>query len=82
MKKRLTPDEQQVVNMRASLLTYKARCASLERKVVRLEAASPCQEHEREIARLEEHCTNLLRCNELAELEVLQLRRQVERSAA
>ena len=82
MRKRLTVDEQTWENMQVSLRTYKAKCASLERKCARLEAANPCKEHEQEIARLEERCTDLLRCCELAELEVLQLRRQVEGRAA
>ena len=82
MKKRLNPDEQTWVNMRASLLTYKARCASLERKVACLEADHPCIEHERTISELETRVTELLHCCELAELEVLQLRRIVEGKAA
>ena len=61
-----------------SLRTYKSRCASLERKCARLQADHPCVEAEREIAHLEERCTDLLGCCELAELEVLQLQRQLQ----
>lgn len=77
MKTPIVTQAEQIARLRASLLTYKSRCASLERKCTRLEADHPCVEHEREIAKLEERCTDLLRVCELAELEVLQLRRQI-----
>lgn len=82
MRKQLTPDEQTWANMRSSLRMYKSKCASLERKVARLQADHPCVEHEREIAMLEERITALLHCVEQAELEVLQLKRELQRRSA
>ncbi len=78
MKKRLTPDEQSLVNMRDTLRTLKSRVASLERQNARLLATDYQQTAEREIALLEERCTDLTRLCELAELEVLQLKRQLQ----
>ncbi len=74
MRKRLTPDEQTWQNMRDSLRTYKARCASQERQIKRLTAANPLVEMEREISRLEERCEDLTQLLENAEMEVRQLR--------
>lgn len=80
--KRLTPDERTWLNMRTVNRELRSRCASLERKVKRLEASCPCSEHEIEIARLERICKDIAdRCQE-AEAEVLQLRRLVEGRAA
>lgn len=82
MRKRLTPDEQTWVNMKNSLRTLKSRCVSQERQIKRLLAADYQLAWEAEIAMLEERCTTLLRCCEEAELEVLQLKRQLQRSVA
>lgn len=79
--KRLTPDEQQWANMKDSLRALKSRCASQERQIKRLLSDNPQLESEREILRLEQRCSDLLRCCELAEIEVLQLRRQIARVA-
>ena len=80
--KRLTPDEQTWVNMRTINRQLRSRCASLERKVKRLEAACPCSEHEIEIAMLERMAHDLADRWQEAEAEVLRLRRLVERRAA
>ena len=84
MTKRNQPLSQaeQLATLRAHLHTLRGRCASLERKVKRLEAACPCSEHEIEIARLERFCTDLAQRWEEAETDVLRLRRLVEGRAA
>ena len=81
MRKRLTPDEQTWQNMRDSLRTLKSRCASLERQNKRLLSDNPLAASEAEVMRLGTRCEELTRLIELAELEVLQLRRQIARVA-
>ncbi len=81
MKKRLTTDEQQAVNMRDTLRTLKSRCASLERQNKRLLSDNPQLDAEKEILRLEQRCEDLTRLCELAEAECLQLKKQ-ERNVA
>ncbi len=81
MKKRLTPDEQTAVNMRDTLRTLKSRCASQERQIRRLLSDNPLAASEAEVIRLETRCEELTRLCELAEFEVLALRRQTARVA-
>ena len=69
---------EQLARLKSSLRDYKRRCASLERKVARLESASPCQAHEIEIARLERICEDIAARWEEAESEVLALRKQMQ----
>ncbi|HYT27627.1 MAG TPA: hypothetical protein VEL72_01310 [Ktedonobacteraceae bacterium] len=59
----------------AALVMYRRRCILLERQVARLLSASPCTEHEREIARLEARVIQIEDRWEEAEGEVLQLRK-------
>jgi hypothetical protein len=75
--RRLTPDEQQQLNMRDTLRTLKSRCASQERQIKRLLSDNPQIEAEREILRLEQRCEDLTRLCLLAEDECLQLRKQL-----
>ena len=84
MKKRtkiLTPEEQ-IAILHDSLRSLKSRCASLERKVKRLEAKDHAHEAEIEIARLERIAHDLADRWEEAEIEVLQLRQQLKGEAA
>jgi cob(I)alamin adenosyltransferase len=82
VKKRLTADEQQMVNMHDSLRTYKSRVASQERQIKRLLADNPQVEAEREIARLEQRCRELEHMWLACEQECLHLARQLQRSVA
>ncbi len=81
MKKRLTPEEQQRVNMRTELRTLRARVRILERQNARLISTDYQQVAEREILRLEQRCEDLTRLCLLAEDECLQLSRQIARVA-
>ena len=80
--KRLTPDEQQAVNMRDALRVARARVASLERQNKRLLTDEPLAASEAEVMRLEQRCEELTRLCELAEIECSQLKRQLQRSVA
>lgn len=81
MKTPSVTQDEQVRVLRAHLRTLRERCASLERKIARLEAVSPCSAHEIEISRLERFCTDLAARWEEAEQEVYRLRKTRERAA-
>ena len=69
------PRAAQLATLRIALRVSRQRCASLERVVARLEAMSPCTEHEKEIFRLEQRCIDLEDRWEEAEGEVYDLRK-------
>jgi len=69
------PHAARLATLRLALRASRQRCASLERVVARLTAASPCKEHEREIARLESRVIQIEDRWEEAESECYQLRK-------
>ncbi len=71
------PRAAQLATLRLTLRTYRQRCASLERVVARLTAASPCKEHEKEIARLEARCFDLTARWSEAESDCYELRKML-----
>ncbi len=80
-RKRLTPDEQQRLNMRNSLRTLRARVRSLERQNKRLLAEDYQVVAEREIHLLTERVRDLEDRWEEAETALYRLQQQI-RSAA
>lgn len=84
MKKRtkILTSEEQIAVLHDSLRSLKSWCASLERKVKRLEAKDHAHEAEIEIARLERIAYDLADRWEEAELEILHLRQQLKEKAA
>ena len=80
MSKRNHPltQSEQLAQLRVSLRLARQRTLSLERQVKRMLAGNPLAEMEREVSRLEVRCEDLTRLCELAEIECLQLKRQLQ----
>ncbi len=73
---------EQIRSLKASLRSYKLKCASQERQIKRLLSDTPQMEAEAEIRRLEERCENLTQLLEEAEQEIRMLKKQIMRSVA
>ena len=72
---------EQIRNLKASLRAFRAKVRSLERQNARLLADEPLAVSEAEVTRLETRCEELTQLLELAEAEVISLRRQNGRVA-
>lgn len=79
MRTPIVSQAEQIIRLKTSLRTYKSRCRALERKVARLEQASPThQVCEREISLLLERIEEVQARWEEAEQECLQLKKQLQ----